>query len=310
MQVGLREILTPMSVMALIMASGYLVKKIGIFSEASDKTLSRFIINITCPAMIVISLSEPKEYSDLENLFTFVCLCAISILFSYFTSKVVLGALKYNENDAIIYRIGMIFGNVAYIGFPLCYSLFGNTGLLYASIYAAIQEAFLWSIGIDIMSNNANKGFNKFKNLLNPNMIAIIIGFILFTMNVILPEFLYSTLSSIGSMTIPLAYMMVSSGFYKTKISLDDIKSISLPAVYKLILVPVIAGVVLYFVNIEPMLKTILLVQISMPFAASGVALAKNFGRDSVLASKAVTITTGACLVTLPIIILFAGMLY
>ena len=310
MKTGLSEIITPMSVMALIMATGYLAKRIGIFNESSDKTFSGFIVNITCPAMILLSLCEPKEYSDLENLFTFICFCALSIVFSYFVSKPFLKILKYNDNDSIIYRFGMIFGNVAYIGFPLCFSLFGNTGLLYASVYAAIQEAFLWSIGIDIMSGKVNSGFRRFKNLLNPNMIAIIIGFVLFSMDVKLPEFLHSTFSSVGSITVPLAYMMVGSGFYKTRISMKDVKEILLPTLYKLILIPAIIGVTLYFVNIDPVMKTVLLLQISMPFAASEVALSKNCGKDSVLASKAVTITTGACLVTLPIVVLLAGIFY
>ncbi len=295
-----------MSVMALIMATGFLAKRIKIFNEASDKTFSEFIVYITCPAMILISLSEPKDYLALENLFAFICLSALTILFSYFASKQYLKLFKYSEKDSAVYRLGMIFGNTAYIGFPLCYSLFGSTGLLYASIYSAIQEAFLWSIGIDIISKKTNAGLKKLKNLLNPNMIAIILGFILLSGNVVLPDLLHNTLSLIGSITIPLAYMMVGSGFYKTKIDVNDIKGIFLPTLYKLILIPIIVGTVLYFVNIDPMMKTVLLLQIAMPFAASGVTLSKSFGQDNVLASKAVTITTGACLITLPVIVFFA----
>lgn len=310
MQTGLTEIITPMSVMALIMATGYLTKRIGIFTDSSDRILSRFIINITCPAIIVLSLSEPKEYSGLENLFTFICVSAFSIVFSYFASKPYLRAFKYNESDAAIYRHGMVFGNVAYIGYPLCYSLFGNTGFLYASVYAAIQEAFLWSVGTNIMAGKKNSGIRMLKNLVNPNIIAIIIGFILFSMNVKLPEIIHSTLSSVGNITIPLAYMVVGSGFYKTRISLKDLKGILLPALYKLILIPAITGALLYFVNISQIMKTVLLLQISMPFAASMVALAQNYERDSVLASKAVTITTAACLLTLPMVAFLAGLLY
>lgn len=310
MRIGLTEIITPMSVMALIMATGYLTKRIGIFNDSSDRIISNFIVNITCPAMIVLSLSDPKEHFDIKSMLAFILACALSIVLSYFVSKPYLKTFKYNESDTIIYHFGMVFGNVAYIGFPLCYSLFGNNGLLYASVYAAIQEAFLWSVGVDIMAGKINTGVKRFKNLLNPNMIAIIIGFILFSMNVTIPKILHSTLSSIGSITVPLAYMMVGSGFYRTRISLKDLKGIFLPALYKLLLIPAIVGAALYFVNIDPVMKTVLLLQISMPFAATEVALSQSYGRDSVLASKAVTMTTAACLLTLPVVVYIAGMFY
>ena len=77
--------------------------------------------------------------------------------------------------------------------------------------------------------------------------------------------------------------MLVGSGFYRANISFKDLKGISLPAIFKLLLIPAMVGVVLYFVNIDPVIKTVLLLQISMPFAASEVALAQNYGRDSVL---------------------------
>lgn len=310
MQNGLTEIITPLTVMALIIAIGYIAKRIGIFNDSSDKIFSGFVVNITCPALIVLSLSEPKEYSSLDNLFPFIGVTAFSIVFSYFISKPFLKAFRYNESDTVVFRHGMIFGNVAYIGYPLCYSLFGNTGFLYASVYAAVQETFLWSIGMNILVGKTNIGAKRFKNLLNPNMIALIVGFILFCVNVTLPEVIHSTLSTVGNITVPLAYMMVGSGFYRTKISLKDLKGISLPAIFKLLLIPAIVGVVLYFVNIDPIIKTVLLLQISMPFAASEVALAQNYGRDSVLASKAVTMTTGACLITLPVVAYIAGILF
>ena len=48
---GFSEVIFQMSVMAIIVAVGYLAKKIKIFNESSDKSLSALIINITCPAL-------------------------------------------------------------------------------------------------------------------------------------------------------------------------------------------------------------------------------------------------------------------
>lgn len=307
---GFSEVIFQMSVMAIIVAVGYLAKKIKIFNESSDKSLSALIINITCPALILVNLTEPKDYSALNNLPVYIVLSVFAIVFTYFLSKQYLKLFKYSDSDRTIFRFGMIFGNTASLGFPLCYGLLGNTGLLYATLYSSVQEAFLWSVGINIMVDKGKSFKSRIKNLLNPNMIAVLAGTVMFATNVKLPGFLQSTLSSIGSINMPLALMIVGSSFYNTKIGISDLKKLFMPALYKLLLIPAVLGLVLYFIDIEPVLKTVLLLQISMPFAATGVTLARNYEKDSAMASKAVTITTGLCLVTLPIITYFAEVLF
>ena len=72
--------------------------------------------------------------------------------------------------------------NCGFIGFPIVFSIYGNEGVIYASIFNLFFTAFLWTYGV-ILFNGKMKREDIKKVLLNPAIVAVFIGLIIMIIN-------------------------------------------------------------------------------------------------------------------------------
>jgi len=302
--VNFAEVINQLAVMLLIIAVGFVAKKLKILNEDGDKVLSSLIVNVTTPFLIIFSMSSMPNKEVLENILSIAVMAVCGLLvICFLASRAVFFVKSYSSEEKTIYRFSVIFGNTAFLGFPICYALFGSTGLLYASIYSGIQDIFMWTLGIKIMTGSRHDG--KFTRLLNPNIFAIAIGVVLLVTGVQLPAFAQKTLSTVGNATVPLALMVAGSGFPSFKIELGKIKRFFLPVFIKLIAVPLLAVIILSGLpSVDSVAKYVFLLEISMPCAASSVVFARNYDRDHKLASELLMFATFASMVTIPLIVI------
>ncbi|NMA82566.1 MAG: AEC family transporter [Epulopiscium sp.] len=308
MQIQFGEVISQLIIMVIIIMIGYGAKKWRLIGEVGEKDISRLVVNITSPALIISSLSISLDENVSKNIIMIAAITSGILVSSYLISLLILGFKSYEEEEKVIYHFSMVFGNVAFLGFPMCYALFGKEGLLYASVYSAVQDLFFWSLGVQILAKKGEK--LNLKNLLNPCMIALVIGIFILIFKIPIPSTIEKALTSIGGATIPLALMLVGSSFFNYKISKGTLKQMIVPSFIKLLLVPLIGGLILLPIPIPELLKYIIIIELSMPCAASSVVLAKNYGRDHVLASTVVMHMTGFSLLTIPIVILIINSLW
>lgn len=302
MGIDFSQVVNKLAVMMIIIFTGLFAKKARILDENGDKVLTSFVINITSPALIIYSLSSTHSREVFINVYTVVLGTIAIILFTILISAL-MGHLKgFSKEELLIYRFSVIFGNASFLGIPLCYSIFGKTGLLYASVYGAIQDTFFWTLGAGMMAQG--EGEKRLKNMLNPNMIAIFIGFVMLFSGIKLPGFMNDTFSTVGNATTPISLIIVGSGFAAAQMNFKSLKNVLLPGILKLVAVPVIAGCILFLINIDETVRLVLLTELAMPVAASTVMLARKYNRDYSLASKVVMLTTAISMITLPLLIL------
>lgn len=304
MNLDLNEVILQLIVMISIILVGYIAKRTKILDSDGDKTLSSLVVNITTPFLIIYSMTTMTEVRVLKNIFIVALIYTIIMLITYYViSKIVLFMRDLSLEEKTIYRFSVIFGNIAFIGFPMCYALFGNIGLLYASIASAVQDIFLWTLGVKLISGRKTKG--KFSNLLNPNIIAIFIGIVFLILDLQLPAFAQKTFLTIGNTTSPLAFLVVGSGFYGATLQLKTVKRIILPTMIKLLVIPLFATLILINIpSTKQVIKYVILIELSMPCAASMAVMAKNYGRDHRLASQVVMFMIVASIITLPLMVL------
>jgi len=305
MQISFNEVANQLLVMLIVIALGYIAKKKNILNENGDGILSALVVNITSPFLIVYSMSNSFGAKGLKDAVIIAVVSICILLFSWAISKIIVLFKFYTKDEQIIYRLSIIFSNASYVGFPLCYGLFGEKGLFYACIYSSVQDIFFWSAGVAVTTGKA--GSAKLKGLINPNIIAILAGVVLILSGIKLPDFAQNAFSTVGNATIPLALMLVGSGFCNATLKLSSAKKVILPCLIKLVAVPAIVGIALLPVNMEPVIKGVLMIEISMPCAASIVVLAKNYGRDYGIASAIVMIMTVLSIITIPLLVFVIG---
>ena len=99
-------------------AVGFLAAKCGIISENGNKSISKLILYITLPAMIIASVSDvPADFSD-GDILRILLISTISYgilgLIGFITPRI----LKADRKDYGVYTFVTMFGNVGFMGFP------------------------------------------------------------------------------------------------------------------------------------------------------------------------------------------------
>ena len=103
------------------------------------------------------------------------------------------------------------FVQCGFIGVPLGYALFGNIGVIYATVFVAVFHIFCWTRGIMLL----DKGGFQLKKLINPCLIAVIAGMVFFIFQIRLSE---SIDFAMGAMTITMAIMYERDDHYATEL--------------------------------------------------------------------------------------------
>ena len=94
---------------------------------------------------------------------------------------------------------------------PLQKALLGEDGVFYGAAYVAVFNLVLWSYGVMAMSGD-RKALSARRLLLNPGVIGLAAGLLLFFTGIRLPAFLEAPVGHLAALNTPLPMLIV--GFY------------------------------------------------------------------------------------------------
>jgi len=299
MTVDLSELAAQMGVMLLIVAAGYLARRFNWLDPAADGAFSQIIVRMTAPCLVFYGIIGNREKLLSGSLLQVVLAVAAVVAFAGALSLLVYRGRHLKSDHRSVLRVATMFGNVSFLGIPLCYGLFGQDGLMYASLYAAAQDALYWSIGVLMMRDG--HGRPDWKKLLNPSLIGILLAALLVATGVPVPVFVVKAANTVGAATLPLSLLVVGAGFHGVPLNRKTLVGLLPVAGLKLFLIPAVMVVGLSFVPMDPVARAVLAMEISMPSAAATVALARTNGQDWQFAAGAVMLTTLLSAVTVPL---------
>lgn len=290
---------------------GIVGRKKKIFSDESDHTLSSLLVKFTLPATVFMSMLRP--FSGALLLESALTILIISIVF---LSGLLLGTLlSYMMNaspkEKRIWQLALVFPNVTYIGFPLIQSVFGDEGMIYASMVTMVFNVMAFSLGIHLIksdnSQNIAKDFYLKHVLFAPAFAAVFIGFFFFISGIRLPIPIERGIGLVGNMTTPLAMMLIGSllsklisenGFFSL---LKDWRVYPIVAV-RLIFIPLVTFFILnLFIDNVVMLGTIVTLA-AMPVATLTAIFAEQYGGNTTMALKTIALSDIFCLLTIPLL--------
>lgn len=301
---GNEIVINQVIILFLAMVTGLFAKKRDIINDEATKKLSEILLRITLPAMIIFSYNQ--EFSK-ELLAKGGIMLAYSLSIHIFT--ILLGNIiywKYPDDIKNVLKFVTIYSNCGYMGIPVLEALYGQKGIFYASIYITIFNIFTWTNGVMIFTGEKDIKSVK-KALINPGIIAVFIGLVIFIFSIKLPYPILKTLEMFGTMTTPLSMLIIG-----TLIANMDFKKLfSGFALYyitaiRLIILPLLTLLVLKLLGVtDTMLLGTCVTTAAMPAAANTAIFAERYNGDSIFASRIVAFSTIASMVTIPIIISF-----
>ena len=190
----------------LIMLIGVYGSKRKIITPTINKGLTNILLEISLPCLVVSSFIFDMNDDLKSNIIKCFIYSPISLIITMIVSYIALYPIKSDKK--IIMQFANVFSNCGFVGFPIIYSIFGNEGIIYASIFNMFFTIAVWTYGVMLFNGNIDKKDLK-KVLLNPSIIAVIIGLIIMIFKINIPDVLYSTLELVGGLTSPLSMIII-----------------------------------------------------------------------------------------------------
>ena len=287
----------------LIMLIGVYGSKRKIITPTINKGLTNILLEISLPCLVVSSFIFDMNDDHKRNIIKCFIYSPISLIITMIVSYIALYPIKSDKK--IIMQFANVFSNCGFVGFPIIYSIFGNEGIIYASIFNMFFTIAVWTYGVMLFNGNIDKKDLK-KVLLNPSIIAVIIGLIIMIFKINIPDVLYSTLELVGGLTSPLSMIIIGVILGNANI-LKYLKDYTIyySSLLKLILLPCILILVSRIINDTSMVSKTLIIITAMPAAAMTSILAENFDKEKEYSAVIVFITTLIFLVTFPMLLKF-----
>jgi predicted permease len=199
------------------------------------------------------------------------------------------------QNKILTYAT--FISNAALLGNPIIESIYGYSGLTYASIYLLPLRIAIWTMGLAMFTNNS-KG--NLKTLLHPCLIATYLG--IFTMFVgwIPPNLISKIVLNLGTCMTPLSMIVI--GHILSQMNLKNMmtKTIIYYTSIRLIIIPVFLLVFLKNLNVNPLIIGISVILSGMPAPITISLLSEKYNSDTKLASKITFISTFFSIITVP----------
>ncbi|WP_258359484.1 AEC family transporter [Moorella sulfitireducens] len=282
---------------------GFLGRRFKILNAQGDKVISDIVFYFAMPALTITSMNLKVSGRELTNAFLILAAAVVLVLGSY-ALCVILGTwwhLPLKTNYA--FRISAAFGNVAYLGFPVAYFLWGQLGVFYAAMFALGHNILFWTLGVWLMQDHREAAGPDWRSILNINVLAIILGLFLAIFHIQLPPLIFRPLDGLGQATIPLALLLVGSMLAESPIrTLAGNKIVYLIVAVRLIILPLLAlGAMFLVPGWDKTVRLLVIMEMAMPAAAIAPAVARKYDGDYNLISEGVVATTLVSLLTIPL---------
>lgn len=292
-----------MFIILLVGAGAY---KAGIADEETGSRLTRILLNIISPCVILLSYQIDFDKERLYGLAVTAILSLASFVIAIAVSKIAVS--KKTGPDMAVERMSIVYSNCGFIGIPLIDGILGGEGVFYMTAYLTVFNLFVWSHGIMLMSGKSESVKKTARSLINPSNAAIILGVFLFLTGIKLPEIIREPVGLIGGMNTPAA-MLISGINLAQSDFLGGLKNkrTYIVSLSKLIAVPGLTLLLLMAAGADRSISITILTAAACPSGAMGTMFALQYKKNSQYASNLLTITTALSLITIPAIMAAAS---
>ncbi len=291
-------------ILFLLMAAGFAAGKAGVLKQETVRSLSRFLMDFTLPALILMSMQTPFSPELRDRAFRLLGVSAAVYGLSFPLAYAATALYRRADGPELgVHRFAMCFSNVAFMGFPVAEAVLGRESLFMVSIYNIPFQVLAFSVGAVIVSGGGRARLERAKPLLNPAILAALAGFCLFLFSVRIPDPLRSALELTGSMTTPLAMAIIGATLAGTGLGgmLGNPRLWATTA-YRLVLHPLIVLGLARLAGLDGLELAVPVLIASMPVAANTTILANVYGGDAPTSGALVFVSTLLSLFSIPVI--------
>jgi len=258
----------------IFIVMGY-IAKMSFKEQIDDKTIT--LLNVYFLQVFLTFwglLIHPVDITLLyaPSIYLFIVIIAI------FISALFASRLFREKKEYSIAMVAAIIGNTGNLGIPLNIAIFGEESIPYTTVVNLVNVFVVYTIGVYFYSRGSFDAKTSLKNIIKlPILWAAILAIIL-SVNHYEPSKEIMKMLMMGayaSMTMQL--FLFGIYLYGTKLKELNKRLIVWVMLFKFLLLPLLAFVVLYNLELEPMIKGIIFIELLMPLAVANVNIASLY---------------------------------
>lgn len=288
---------------------GFVAAKAGLITDRDSKFMSNLVMSITLPCTLLAS-TNVSGGSDTVLLM----LLGAALLMALYLSciGVCLGIGKAMHltpgQKAVLIGTG-VMPNSAFIGIPLATAILGDAvGTVYAAAGIIAYNTIFFTYVVGLFE--PGKKFN-IRNFITPTNITTVIMVVMLLTGLRFPAPVHSFISAMGGCTTPLALMI--AGVMLAGSNLLDL--FRKPFLYlitglRCFIFPLVFMLILWLLPLDRTLCMGITILAACPAGSLAAVLAQQHDLEGELCSQAVAQSTLFILVSIPLMLSIAGMLF
>lgn len=283
----------------LIFGVGFILGK---RKNPDPRPIAHVSIFVLLPSLVFTSFLKEDILGSLAV--TGVYITAFTIIM-YVLSVVACKLLKFDRALQSAFLLSVLFTNSGNYGVPLCTFAFGEEGMVNALAYMMFGSVIMYTLAVYIASRGSCSMRNSFKNIFTiPLIYAVVIASVFSYFHVSVPSFLVKPITLLGSAAIPVAMVLLGIQLSRTEVQ-KAYKPLVLSIVFRLLLSPFVGILITGFMGVHGVLRSVLILESSMPTAVNSALIAIEFDAKPGYVSTVVLISTVLSIFSLTALLLY-----
>ncbi|MBR6563307.1 MAG: AEC family transporter [Clostridia bacterium] len=197
-------ILKQLSVLYLFLLLGYLFGKRSREQTEHTGILSFLLVNLFLPSKVFNTFSQNFTVSYITENGKTILISVVFLLAIIGFSLAVAKCLTKNDYEQRVYRYSLTLANYAYMGYALCESVFGASGLTDLILFCIPFAIYTYTFGYAMLTGKGK----MLKKLVNPMTVAIALGIVFGLTGFEVPEIFATILSGSSACVAPLSMLL------------------------------------------------------------------------------------------------------
>ena len=296
------NVIETMVILFILAMVGFVANKLGYTNHDFDKTLSRIVFDITCPALILSSVmggTLPDRHLILPLLGVGFLTYLILVPLSWLYGK----AVGRTRDEQGVLAFISTFGNVGFIGYPVVTALFGAGSVFYAAMLNFPNTVFVYTMGVIMIAGRRQAHLN-WKIFFSPGLVCSYLAAAIVALGINdIPKVITQPVTLIGSITVPASMIIIGSQMAEIPMRkmLGTWRAYTCVAM-RLLVAPLVIWAVMRTIGVPTDVSNINTAVIAMPAASFATILCLRYNKEMTMVEVVTFLTYVFSILTIPLV--------
>ena len=300
---------TSVTIILLLTATGYFCAAKGWMNAQAKAFISKYLMTVAIPCMCVYSfrtnLSRELLGHSVFMLTAGFCSCLLNFVLAFLLGKL----LRLPRRSLGVFMMMSALSNCVFVGLAMCTELFGSECTPLVMLYWVVSTSFTQLVGLSLVrwsGESGRSGHRVLRKLITtPTVLGVLTGFALVLTDVRLPSLVMSYCKYMNNLVTPLALLLTGCIIHEIGLrSLRLDRTLSVMMLFRFVISPALCIALCAAFGIEGLARSVLVVETAMPVVTQTVVAAAEYGADEQLAAQGAALSTLACFVVTPVLML------